>query len=995
MRYLYNKIDDNDDIRNLAKEYAMKPLNANGVSHVNAVTNQPNSMEQVYVQMGQQINQIDWQSNNGYGLNTYHYMYQIEAKEGLFVLFYNERVVKYIQRTTIRQEQNNPKCRLSHTSKIRDRPIEICDPIFFKSVNRFQREDKPGKHFYNVFFTLDSYCDLFMEHKVVELKDINSPKLSLLLKGEIVRTGQEALCSEFFRSEINRLAKMNIEIVIPLYPGWYNDDRYGWMYLSREKYKNLEDNEIPAGMNRRIVGRTECFADTVYADLKPLIDNNWQNTLLFGVRLISPLLIMFKKQGIMPQQIIALMIASQKQNSIAVAFLKTSDPDSLDTVSLDQYESNVNKEIGIARDGVVVISGPQTVAESKINGKQARTVRNAAIGTNGTDKKTRCLIAMIGRFLPAAISPEYVLPIDCTSLSTNIEIRQIINSVFEFDAAYIEYIEKNFDKVEGIISSFVSKYRKYPDPGIIREHENLYIMVMAIQALMKECFDIELFDEDLFTQIRRLFTEVNTEALTPDENVRDEFVDTASKIIMEGKFNFMDINQAHKSFMKGENTLIVDKKKGFLSFEMGSLDKIAGRMNSVKNGAELANVLKQCDAMKCSDNGGRQITIPEGRKEFYSVYLSEFGNEIINVINFSENLRFFIFPEKTPEGFIPIVWYKGRCAGIVIGGEGLPNTHFNISGMSGLGKSRGTFRIAESCLRFKSKVIFIDVKGGCYDNQLVDMECDLQQYLRLDLKTEGLPYNIFDLKAFSGKNAKASYIMNLFSAAVPKLTKNQVNELSSYVYTMIDDNTEFFSFDGLKVKFPTNRQTALEKKLIPFYNLIASYGPKEGKYQYNSCREFLACNDRITILSLVQASDTELRCIVYALMSSIYTHQVCDSSIPLILVADEMQHYELDSPFCQWVSEGRQYGISIWGITQEYLSKDNDTRKFMSNAAFNIFYGATTDSSKRVVEALNNRYTREEVEIKGIGSIIVKGYFWDSIEERHKPVILEGWNDNN
>lgn len=52
MRYLYNKIDDNDDIRNLAKEYAMKPLNANGVSHVNAVANQPNSMEQVYVQMG-------------------------------------------------------------------------------------------------------------------------------------------------------------------------------------------------------------------------------------------------------------------------------------------------------------------------------------------------------------------------------------------------------------------------------------------------------------------------------------------------------------------------------------------------------------------------------------------------------------------------------------------------------------------------------------------------------------------------------------------------------------------------------------------------------------------------------------------------------------------------------------------------------------------------------------------------------------------------------
>ncbi len=428
---------------------------------------------------------------------------------------------------------------------------------------------------------------------------------------------------------------------------------------------------------------------------------------------------------------------------------------------------------------------------------------------------------------------------------------------------------------------------------------------------------------------------------------------------------------------------------------MSSLDKVAERMNSVRNGIELASALKQCGAMKCSDNGGRQITIPEGRCEFYSVYLSEFGKEINNVINFSENLRFFMLPEEAPEGFIPLVWYKGRCAGIVIGGEGLPNSHFNISGMSGLGKNRGAFRIAESCLRLGAKVIFIDVKGGCSDKQLSDMNCDLQKYQRSELKIEGLPFNIFDLTAFNGKNAKAGYIMNLFSTAVPKLTQNQVDELSSYVYTMIGDNTDTFSLDALKDKFPKNRRTALEKKLMPFYNLMVSYKPKKGKYQYNSCREFLACNDYITILSLVQASDAELRCIVYALMSLIYAHQVCDSSIPLILVADEMQHFELDSPFRQWVSEGRQYGISVWGLTQEYLSKDNDTRKFMSNAACNIFYGATTDSSKRIIEALNNRYTREEVETKGMGDIIAKGYFWDPTDGRHKPVILEGRNDNN
>lgn len=999
MRYLCNKIDDNDDIRNFAKEYMMKPLSANGISPVNVVTNQPNSTEQVYAQMGQQINQNGWLANNAYSLDTYHFVYQIEAKVGQFVLFYGENVVKYLQRTTTRREQNNLKGGLSHTSTIKDKPIEVCDPIFFKSVDRFQREDKPRKHFYNVFFTLNSCCDRSFENVIIEEKELNSKNLCLKLKGEIVKVGQEALCSEFFRSEINRLAKFNIEIMIPLHPGWYNDERYGWMYLSREKYIDLKDHEIPAGMNRRIVGRTKRSVNVVYNDCKSVINSEWYFEILLAVVIISILLIMLEKEGIEPMQIIVPKVSNQEQISIIIAILKTCDFASLKKVSLGSYESDVNDEMINSQDGIAVILGPLTAAESKINRKQAHAVRDAAIGANVKTNKTRCLIALISRFFPAHISPEFILPIDCTHMNSNVDVKRLRDLILEFEAAVIEYIERNFDKVEGIISSFVSKYREYPDTGIIRERENLYIMLLGVQEVMKECFGIELFDDDSFVQIRKLFTEVNTEALTPDENVRDEFVDAASEIIMEGKFNFMDISQAHKSFRKGENTLIVDKKKGFLSFEMSSLNKIAERMNSVRNGAELANVLKQCGAMKCPDNGGRQITVPHDsgsshRPAFYSVYISEFGDEIMNVINFSENLKFFILPEKTLEGFIPLVWYKGHCAGIVLGGEGLPNSHFNISGMSGLGKNRGTFRIAESCLRLGAKVIFIDVKGGCSDKQLSDMNCDLQKYHRSELKTEGLPYNIFDLTAFNGKNAKAGYILNLFSAAVPKLTQNQMDELSSYVYTLIGDNTEFFSFDDLKAKFPKNRQTALEKKLMPFYKIMSSYEPKEGKYQYNSCSKFFESNERITILSLVQASDAELRCIVYALMSSIYAHQVCDSSIPLILVADEMQHYELNSPFCQWVSEGRQYGISVWGITQEYLSKGNDTRKFMSNAACNIFYGATNDSSKRVVEALNNRYTHEEVETKGVGSIIVKGYFWDPIEGRHMPIILEGQNDN-
>ncbi len=567
MRYIYNRKDDNDNIRDFAKEYMMKPLSANGISPVNVVTNTPNSTEQVYAQMGQQINQNGWLANNAYNLDAYHFVYQIEAKDGHFVLFYGENVVKYLQRTTTRREQNNLKGGLSHTSRIKDKPIEICDPIFFKSVNRFQREDKLGKHFYNVFFTLNSCCDRSIENVVIEEKELNSKNLCLKLKGEIEKVGQEALCSEFFRSEINRLAKFNTEIMIPLHPGWYNDEKYGWMYLSREKYMDLKDHEIPAGMNRRIVGRTERSVNEVYNDFRSVINSEWYFEILLAVVIIRILLIMLEKEGIEPMQIIVPKVSNQEQISIITAILKTCDFASLKKISLDSDEGDVNDEMINSQDGTAVILGPLTAAESKINRKQAHSVRDVAIGANVKTNKTRCLIALISRFFPTHISPEFILPIDCTDMNFNVDVKRLRALVLEFEAAVIEYIERNFDKVEGIISSFVSKYKEYPDTGIIRERENLYIMLLGVQEVMKVCLGIDLFNDASFVQIRRLFTEVNTEALTPDENVRDEFVDTASEIIMEGEFNFIDIIKAHKSFQKGENTLIVDKKKAFLALK--------------------------------------------------------------------------------------------------------------------------------------------------------------------------------------------------------------------------------------------------------------------------------------------------------------------------------------------------------------------------------------------------------------------------------------------
>ena len=994
MRFIRSKNGDYSDLPRIPEESIRQPLTGNSVPQ-NAVNSVPATSEQVYAQMGQQIGYLNMWANNGYTMDSYHFAYEVETEEGAFVLFYGENVVKYIERTVTKKEQNNLKGGLSHTSKIKDKPIEICDAVFFKYGEKFMREDKPGKHYFNVYTSDDNTNDLSMVTKVIEKGDLNSPQCSLIFKPEIVIADQEKRCSAFFRAEIYRVSKRSTEIMLPTHPGWHFDEKYGFVFLDRMRYKELPETELPPFLCKRIVGTTNNSVSSLYNNLKPMIGQCLQKKLLWSARLISPLLMPLWRHGVAVRTIIAAIIDTTDQMSTSAAILKTGDFANFDSLSLYSSTAEIDKEIGGARDGVATFIGPLTAAESKYNAAKVNYIRDAAVGANGADKTARALISLVGRFIPADLPPEFVLPIDCKRMATDADDNKLRNFVLEFDAAYISYIENHFDVVESWISSAAERYKAEPAPGIEKNKEGLYIALNALQSMMKGCFGIELFAEDEFNEVTNLFKESAAEIIAPNYTVRDQFITATIEMIMEGVFSFIDISSAHKRYSDDGSTLILDRKKGFLNFTMKALDKIAERIPSVKDGAELASILKACNTIKCTDNGARQITTPEGRFGFYSVYLSELGDDILPIIRYIDNIEFFMLPEEVPENFIPLVWFRGRCAGIVLDGKGLPNPHINICGLSGMGKNRGAYRNGECFLRLRSKFVFINIKGPITEDSLKDMGCPADKYDLFDLKTEGLPFDIFNVSDFIGKNAKVSYILNIICAAVNGLTDNQLNELSDYVNSMVDDDTQSFSLLELFEKFPNGRIIALQKKLTPLFNMMSAYTPKDINYKYSSCREFIDDCGRITVLSIVQSNITALRCTVYVLLQSIFEHQILDSHTRLVLYADEMQKYTSDSPFQQWFAEGRQYNIIAAGMTQEYRSRDNETRNFTSNAGIELFYPPTPVSANNVFKALNKGFSIEELCSGNLGDIIGKGFFWSSVEKRHKSAILCGKNDDD
>lgn len=945
--------------------------------------------------LNQLMRQVDSTLNTSWNPDSYKLVYERETENGFYLYRPDLQAWVYYERKQTVRDQNNLHGGIAHTGKIKDKGIEVCDTIFFLSARKFKREDKPGRHFYDVAYTLEAIGAETPEifHVVIEYNDLSRSDLSDQINASVVSPGKSKICSLFFRSEILRLADNNIEITIPVSPGWYCDERYGWVYLHRGIYDTLEDHQLPPAMRRRRIDPTKHTVNMEFSEIKKIIDADDSLSILFAISCIAPFQSLLKCQGISANQIIVPIITATAQAQIVAALFKSNDDLQLQMSSLDKGCSMVEKEVTAARDGCAVIQGPMTASEAKINGKAARLIRDAATGANGTKDSSHCMITLPCRFVPDAISQDCIFKIDCSGIPVNTDIMQLRPKILGFHSALISYIESNYDKVEGIVRERVNKHRGKRFKNIPFEKDNLYLMQMVAEIVMNKCFNIYLFNKTTIESFTRLFTEEASPELSPNYVVRDKFITVTIEMIMDGFFSFIDISFAHKNYSDEGRTLILDRKKCFLNFTMKALDKIAKRIPTVKDGLELAGILKACGTIKCTDNGARQITTPQGRTGFYSVYLSEFGDDILPIIRYIDTIEFFMLPEEVPENFIPLVWFGGRCAGIVLDGKGLPNPHINVSGLSGMGKNRGAYKIAEGHWRLKNKVIFLDIKGGITDDSLNSMECDQRRYVIHDLKTEGFPFPIFNLSEFTSINAKVSYVLKVIGAAVD-LTEIQNNDLSVYVESMISEDTISFSIQELFEKVESGKKKSLKNKLQPIVHMINSYTAADGKYKYASCREFINDTGKILILSISQDSVPALRSIVYTLLQAIFEYQVLDNSKRLVIFADEMQKYTADSPFRNLYAEAREFRMSITAMTQEYRSPTDETRKISSNAATEIFYPPTSDSEKRVKDKVGKKYNVEEHHENGVGNIWVKAYLWSKKDNCHKFVVLNGMNDD-
>lgn len=156
-------------------------------------------------------------------------------------------------------------------------------------------------------------------------------------------------------------------------------------------------------------------------------------------------------------------------------------------------------------------------------------------------------------------------------------------------------------------------------------------------------------------------------------------------------------------------------------------------------------------------------------------------------------------------------------------------------------------------------------------------------------------------------------------------------------------------------------------------HLINAYTPKDNKYKYSSCIEFVKDCSKITILSIAQDSQPELRSTVYSMLQAIFEHRVIDSSKRLVIYADEIQKYTSDSPFRKLYAESREFNTCMIAMTQEYRGPGDEAKKMTSNAAMEVFYPPTSDSEVRVSKKLGKNIVLMNIIRKVLGIFGLKG----------------------
>ena len=791
-----------------------------------------------------------------------------------------------------------------------------------------------------------------------------------------------------FYLELRRMSETKL-LMTRQNSGWVEMEGKGIEFISSDAVHPDLTEYFPDDVKARQLVRTERPLVDIAREYQKALPGVWQYKLLTAVRIGSLLLYYFKREGIVPDHMIAVEPASESAAKVAIALTKNQNYSSQAVMQLATAKpKELCTELGMINDGTFVVRDSAVAESARTSTSRAQILADDMYGTDGKEEHSRHIAVIISDH------PDYLsddLPMMYVNLSDQIctgdpdELQRLSG---EFDSALIRALVSDPINNLSLIRDAI-KYSKIESKTVVNSEYYQTIKIILGGLYIMKVYKLISPDENAsINEWLRNGHESNKDSAVIIDN---DFCAVYNKLI----FSRIPVVPQYGGFNDISGKLMIVAGKEYTHFEAGRVDRlIMQHMRSTRKKFKMLKAIKRFDHLHCN-NGYKnaiRVEVSPGIYETFSVYsipnsiLSALNREKINDITKSD---YFCTTEEAEKAeLFRMVMNRAETK---VSGQSFnldTNLHQYIVGQSRSGKSKYlTEQAVETALHGEQVVVF-DHNGSF-------TERELKKHLPPDIIEEffsfwcvpnqGLPVNLADLSNCDTMPEKKQCLKSVYAAGARALGSMQEKVLNKKVASLIkakgDDVDivnilDYFVKEGEKLKllsdeFTENQQVALfnsRSNMIEKMGIgsILDYLDEKDRIE-NALRnkledifedleglpkstatwgDLLATQKKIVIISTGTDGFAKSSNLTDMMLASFYGYKQYIPDERITVIIDECQdlYLDTDGPIDIILRKGGKHGIRMLLASQEFSVLRDKLGKIIGNCGTLVFFKPKPDN---------------------------------------------------
>lgn len=725
-----------------------------------------------------------------------------------------------------------------------------------------------------------------------------------------------------------------------------------------------------------------------------------QIRLLLMVRIGSLLRYYLKKANIGPNTFLILTPSLSVSEELLYALMSTNNIRLHPIPMLDENIKDLTNELCLVWDGIAVFADRTLADEGAKREETLRFLIREAAGDTGHGRNSIVLISPYAAYDANRIASDHVLSVSMDGVTLDTDSATIAQMVSTVDSIVINRMLNAPDHAK---SAFIEKCKALPPywgKFFGSPLSDLAPFLMSAEYFLRDFCDLSLLsDDELIEQLTAVY-HASRSAISADQLMIQDFASVLCKKIRTGEIAALQ-KQQRVQIDPERDILLIDGDDFYIRGEL--IDSILRSTQTVHTRNSLLAALRQSNLMHSTDGNTKPIQVYDlnGKSQrlyWYCMDASILDADVLHLIRNLDSEQFWLAPDEVPErDFVPLLRDEsGRVAGRIIRQQDAENSHTYVTGQSGAGKTYVDCQLMAKMLSLDHHAIVFDNSDSTtYEAMCRNLSKKYvdENVAFIDIDADGIPVDLFRIDRNAKKPTQKKVLRGILTAGVGELSAPQRNRLSSVLSDMLDliDKSEPIRPCDILAMLQEDGATyeSLRGRLEPLLEDIDALGMVA-----QSWGEVFQRNvGKIIVIRTASGSAEHGDQLIDMQLASLVAYRKDNPGAPLDIFVDELQNQNLssDSIIYRIMKEGRKYGITFIGTTQDFYPSNTELGKIMGKADTQIILRPTPNSANAVATALRfKKGEAERFDTMQRGDAIIKTCFYSKAEKRNIPATLSG-----